>query len=62
MVRILIVLICVFSLFGCSEKEKKRKKHALDDELELIEKAKEVSKDIEKAHKKRMKDLEDLKD
>lgn len=59
MIRFLVLMICVFSLLGCSEKERKKKKHALDDELELIEKAKEVSEDIKKAHKKRMKDLED---
>jgi hypothetical protein len=57
-----LMILCAATLvvgtLGCSKKERRKGKHALDDELELIERAKELADDIEKSYKKKMKDLD----
>lgn len=52
-------LVALLSLgaVSCSERERRKKKHAFDDELELIEKAKKAT---EKASKKAEKQLEEI--
>ncbi len=55
---ILVAAILSLSVLSCSTKERKNDKHAMDDELEMIKKAKEVSKEIEETYEKRLKDLD----
>ncbi len=54
----LFAVTLVFGTLGCSKKERRKGKHALDDELELIERAKEVAEDIEKSYEKKKKKLD----